>query len=120
MLVSSTVVIQQNDNSVTHSGSGLLLPGSNYVLTSPVWLIPGDVQQGKGVFNVALQYAGSTVSKRDATLVTIAPIPMLVTAVRAAVQKLLQDVSLAESGNDIPKLCSIAVLQIKGAPVHCR
>ena len=30
MLVSSSVVIQQNDNSITRSGSGLLLLGSNY------------------------------------------------------------------------------------------
>ena len=30
------MLIQQNDSSITHSGSGLLLSGSNYVFTSPI------------------------------------------------------------------------------------
>ena len=118
MHVSSSVVIQQSDSKIIHSGSGLLLPGSNHVLTSPIWLIQGDAHQGKYAFSVSLQCAGDTVSKRDAILVTIAPIPKLV----SSVQRLLKDVNLpdAESGNDVAKLCSIAVLQIKGAPLQCR
>ena len=113
MLVSYSVVIQHNDNNITHSGSGLLLSGSNYVLTSPIWLIRSD-QRGKDVFSVFLQCAGNSIVKRDATLVTIVPISKMV----ATVHKLLQDASLPDA--DIAKLCTIAVLQIQGAPLQCR
>ena len=113
MIVSSSVVIQQNDNSITRSGSGLLLSGSNYVFTSPVWLIR-SAQQGKDVFSVFLQRAGNSIIKRDATLVTIVPISKMVTSVN----KLLRDACLPD--DDIAKLCSVAVLQIQGAPLQCR
>ena len=81
MLASRSVVIQQNINGVTHSGSGLLLPGNIYVITSPVWLIRSSgTRQGNNVFSVSLQCAENTnMVKRDANLVTIAPIPKLVT-----------------------------------------
>lgn len=113
MLVSSSVVIHHNDN----SGSGLLLSGNNYVFTSPVWFIHGT-RQGKDVFSVSLQCAGNTINKRDAILLAIFPISKLVTTV----QKMLRDVSFPdiESFDDVTKLCSIAVLQIKGTPLQCR
>jgi len=121
MLVSSSVVIQQKDNNVTHSGSGLLFSGSNYVFTSPIWFIRTS-QQEKGVFSVSLERAGNITSraiiKRNAILLTIAPVYKLI----VTVQKLLQDVFIpdVESDNDITRLCSIAILQIKGSPLQCR
>ena len=113
MLVSSSVVIQHIDNNITHSGSGLLLSGSNYVLTSPVWLIR-SVQHGKDLFSIFLQDAGNSVIKRDATLVTIVPISEMTNSVH----KLLQDASLPDS--DIAELCSVALLQIQETPLQCR
>lgn len=113
MLVSSSVVVQHIDNNITHSGSGLLLPGSNYVLTSPVWLIRG-AQRGNGIFSIFLQCAENSIIKHDAVLVTIVSISEMVTSVH----KLLQDVSLPDS--DIAELCSVALLQIQEAPLQCR
>lgn len=113
MIASSSVVIQHIDNNIIHSGSGLLLSGSNYVLTSPVWLIR-SAQRGKGLFNIFLQCAGNSIVKRDAALVTIVPISKMVTSVH----KLLQDASLPDG--DIAELCSVALLQIQEAPLQCR
>ena len=116
MLVSSSVVIQQNGKNIAYSGSGLL-SGSNYVLTSPVWLIGSPRQahqQGTPAFCVFLQCSDNLIVKRDATLVTIVPIPKMVNTV----QKLMEDASLPDA--DITRLCSIAVLQIQGAALHCR
>ena len=117
MLVSSSVVIQRNAYNINHSSSGLLLSGSNHVLTSPVWLIRSTRQarqQGTVTFNVFLLSADNLIIKRDATLVTIISISKMV----SAVQKLIKDASLPDA--DITRFCSIVVLQIQGAPLHCR
>lgn len=119
MFVSRSVVIQQNVNGATHSSSGLLLPGNNYVITSPVWLIRNSNQRESSVFSISLQCAENmTIIKRDAILVTIAPMPKLVTSV----QMLLRDACLAdnEPADDVTKLCSIALLRIKGALLQYR
>ena len=119
MLASRSVVIQQNVDGTTHSGSGLLLLGNIYVITSPVWLIRSGVHQGNSVFSVSLQCTENTIIiKRDAILVKIAPIPKLV----KTMQKLLRNVCLPDSqpADDMTKLCSIALLQIKGAPLQYR
>ena len=118
MIVPNSVVIQQKAKSVTRSGCGLLLSGSNYILTSPVWLIHGSVRGKDAVFSVSFQSAGNTIDKRDAILVRIVPIPKAV----AILQKLVQDVSLpdAKTVNNTLMLCSIIVLQMKGTPLHCR
>ena len=118
MLASRSVVIQQNVNGATHSGSGLLLAGNIYVITSPVWLIRSGAQQGN-VFSVSLQCAENRiVIKRDVILVTIVPIPKPITTM----QKLLRDVCLPDSepADDMTKLCSIALMQIKGGPLQYR
>ena len=97
----------------------MLLPGNNYVITSPVWLIRNSNRRESSVFSVSLQCTENTIIiKRDAILVTIAPMPKLVTTV----QMLLRDVCLPdnEPADDVTKLCSIALLQIKGALLQYR
>ena len=121
MFVSRSVVIQQNIIGATNSSSGLLLPENNYVITSPVWLRRNSNQQGNRVFSVSLQCAENTIIiKRDAILVTIAAMPKLVTIV----QNLLRDACLPDSEpadhDDVTKLCSISLLQIKGALLQYR
>ena len=95
MFVSRSVVIQQNVNGATHSSSGLLLPGNNYVITSPVWLIRNSNPGEKVVFSAfpfSVQRTRLLLSVMQ-ILVTIAPMPKLVTSV----QTLLRDACLPDN-----------------------
>lgn len=116
MITSNSVIILQRCDNTTCSASGLILPGTNYVITSATWLSQFPVVSKK--FEVFVELADHRTIKRSATVLEIIPVWKL----GASLRKLQQDISFSEAVDQdmVSKLCSIVLLKVTGSPLQCR